>query len=80
MSKTIHVCVSIKGALQNWSKGEWAHLAKANNMTVDAAIEQFRIMDFEGKKVLPFGPACEGFSYESGCPGHEAKEPQDEKD
>ena len=25
----------------------------------------------KGRKVLPFGPICEGFSFETGCPGHE---------
>lgn len=27
----------------------------------------------EGKKVIPAGPICEGFSYETGCPGHETE-------
>jgi hypothetical protein len=24
----------------------------------------------KGRRVLPMGPPCEGFSYETGCPGH----------
>lgn len=28
----------------------------------------------EGKKVIPWGTPCEGFSYETGCPGHPSHE------
>lgn len=24
----------------------------------------------EGKECLPIGPACDGFDYKAGCPGH----------
>lgn len=30
----------------------------------------------EGKEVIPLGKACEGFSYQTGCPGH-APEPKE---
>ncbi len=38
---------------------------------LEALKEQFRIMEFEGVKVIPFGEPCEGFSYQTGCSGHE---------
>jgi len=69
-----HFCQSIKGALKNWSKEEWEEVGKRNKMTAEAAKEKFRIWDFEGKKVIPIGDPCEGFSYQDGCPGHEVKE------
>lgn len=73
MGTKIHVCQSVGGALKNWGKKEWASVAKSNNMTIDALKEQFRIMEFEGKRVIPIGDPCEGFSYLTGCPGHEEK-------
>ncbi len=67
---TLHCCQSVEGALRNWGKSEWNHIARENGITVNQAKERFRIMEFEGKKVIPFGEPCEGFSYETGCPGH----------
>lgn len=68
-----HLCISVSGALKNWGKAEWQSVAKSNNTTVDAIKERFKIMQLEGKKVIPLGEPCEGFSYQDGCPGHEAK-------
>lgn len=35
----------------------------------------------EGKRFLPLGDGCDGFSYETGCPGHEeASRPPGEED
>lgn len=69
-----HLCLSVSGALKNWTKKEWAAVAKDNNTTADHVKEQFRIYDFESKKVIPFNDPCDGFSYETGCPGHEVVE------
>lgn len=74
MKRQVHVCQSVQGALNNWKKAEWTAVAKENGLSIDALKERFRIMDFEGKKVIPIGDPCEGFSYETGCPGHEVKE------
>lgn len=68
---TYHCCQSVRGALNNWSKNEWASVASENGLTPDQLKERFRIMEFEGKEVIPFGDPCEGFSYKTGCPGHE---------
>lgn len=73
MSTTIHICQSVSGAIKNWDKKTWQAIAKDNNMTVEAIKERFRIYEFEGKKVIPIGDPCEGFSYQDGCPGHEAR-------
>lgn len=71
MSRIIHVCQSVDGAIKNWGPREWKSLAQSNNMTIAAVKEQFRIMQFEGKKVIPIGEPCDGFSYQDRCPGHE---------
>lgn len=71
MRRLLHMCQSVEGALKNWGRREWTSLARENNMTVAAVKEQFKIYQFEGKKVVPLGEPCEGFSYQHGCPGHE---------
>lgn len=67
---TYHWCQDVRGALKNWNKGQWEQVAADNNTTAIRVKEQFRIMDFEGKRVIPISEPCEGFSYETGCPGH----------
>jgi len=74
VSRTIHICQSVEGALRNWKMAEWRSIAKSNNMTVEQVKNEFWKMHGEGKKVIPIGEPCEGFSYETGCPGHEIKE------
>jgi hypothetical protein len=32
----------------------------------------------QGKRVLPMGQACDGFSYLTGCPGHPVAETEEE--
>lgn len=71
MSKfTKHFCQSVSGAIRNWDKKTWEEVGRDNNMTGPQMKERFRIMEFEGKKVIPINKECEGFSYETGCPGH----------
>ena len=76
--RELHLCQSVSGALKNWRKAEWESVAKHNNATVREIKEQFKIYAFEGKLVIPLGPICEGFSYISGCQGHEIKGVSDE--
>lgn len=71
---TMHMCLDIRGAMQ-WSKRRLAGL-----VTVDGrrgtAKEAWSFLADElarGRRVLPLGEPCEGFSYETGCPGHPAK-------
>jgi len=74
VTTTFHFCLSISGALRNWRKRDWESLAISNGTTAARIKEKFRIWDFEGKKVLPIGEACEGFSDQTGCPGHPQQE------
>ncbi len=67
---TVHMCQSISGAIRNWSRDDWKYAASGSQWNG----EKFRIWDFEGKKVIPIGPECKGFSYEKGCPGHPVDE------
>lgn len=74
MKRRIHMCLSLSGALKNWDKRTWSSVAKDNNMSVSELKDEFIKMIAEGKKVIPMHEECEGFSYETGCPGHEVKE------
>lgn len=67
----IHFCQSVDGAIKNWSTSQWADIAEANNITISAAKDAFIQYVREGKRVIPLGEPCEGFSYENGCQGHE---------
>lgn len=74
MKRRIHICQSVEGALKNWKKSEWKSLAKSNNCTIDEVKEYFWQCMREGKRVIPIGEPCEGFSFQDGCPGHEIKD------
>lgn len=77
MSRTIHLCVSVRGML-NWSKAD----AKRNMRSITKS-DGTRYTDWnelrnelmnelaQGHEVLPMGDPCEGFDYKTGCPGHE---------
>lgn len=68
---TVHMCQSVSGAIKNWDKKMWNQIGNDNGMTGDQAKEKFRIMEFNGIKVIPIVERCEGFSDIDGCPGHE---------
>lgn len=69
---TIHVSQSVEGAIKNWSKQDWLCMARDNGCTVDEVKDYFWTCLREGKLRLPIGKPCEGFSYQTGCPGHGA--------
>jgi len=71
VTKRYHFSQSIEGALKNWGRAEWESIARSNGMTPAQVKKQFELYRFEGKKVIPFSQECEGFSYETGCPGHD---------
>lgn len=73
MTQTIHMCLSIRGALR-WTDRQLKGLItdNAGHRLTGSEVREY-LMDrlSEGKKVLPCSDDCEGFSYETGCPGHE---------
>lgn len=76
MRRTIHICVSISGSLRRTNK-ELAGMMDDENgrpLTGREVRDQLRYAQAMGKKVLPVGDPCEGFSYETGCPGHPVEE------
>lgn len=65
-----HIVLSLSGALNNWKDKEWKSTAAENGMTPKQLKKTFEMYVLDGKKVIPFGGPCEGFNYETGCPGH----------
>ena len=77
MKKTIHMSMSIEGALRNFGKKSMAGLITEDN---GAEWTDKMVRDYlqeclsKGWKKIPIGD-CEGFDYfDKGCPGHEIKE------
>lgn len=66
-----HMHVSIEGILANWTNRD---IARLFGRSVKDVAELKRILiDYliNGIKVLPLGEKCEGWSDQTGCPGHE---------
>jgi hypothetical protein len=77
VSTTIHVSLSVRGAL-HWKDRELKNLL-ANQETgqmLTAAEAREALMDelAQGHEMIPFGEPCDGFSYKTGCPGHKIEE------
>jgi hypothetical protein len=69
------MCLDIRGALR-WPKRRLRGLVRDTETGRYASADEARewLMDrlVEGKRVLPMCE-CEGFSYETGCPGHDSR-------
>jgi hypothetical protein len=67
---TVHMCVDIEGVLR-WSDRDLAKLFTEDGAHRSGAYvrDWLRLQLAQGKRVLPMGK-CEGFDYQTGCPGH----------
>lgn len=75
-TRTIHMCVDISGVLR-WPDKDLAKLFKEDDGTHRSGAyvrDWLKLQLAQGKKVLPMGKPCEGFSYQTGCPGHPVEE------
>jgi len=69
---TFHIAVSVAGSLRQ-TDSELAGLVTLDDgteATGHQARQWLRIQQMKGRKLLPVGEPCEGWSYETGCPGH----------
>lgn len=77
-TKTYHLCLSVRGALMNWSNRRLAGVFRhddGRSMTPREAKQTLLDELAKGHEVIPIGTACEGFDYSGGgCPGHEVPE------
>lgn len=76
MSRTVHVHLDIAGALKSMSNREFTGMFDHDDgrrMTAEEAKANLIDILASGVKVLPIGEPCEGFSYTTGCPGHETE-------
>lgn len=72
MSATLHMCLSVRGALR-WPDAQLRYLCADENgdhLKPDDVREWLMEQLAEGREVLPMGEPCEGFDYKTGCPGH----------
>ena len=74
MSTRIHLCIDIRGLLLRSDRELRGWIKNDEGKVLTAREARLALMDelAKGRKVLPTGP-CEGFSYETGCPGHEVQ-------
>ena len=74
MTKTIHMCLSVRGALSNPRTLRQLRNTITHEGRLLATVQEIREFLFDqlsmGHEVLPFGE-CDGFDWKEGCPGHE---------
>lgn len=71
MAKTIHVCLSVRGALRQKNFAGFQH-DDGRQMTAREAENALFDELAKGHEVIPLTTdPCEGFDYKTGCPGHE---------
>lgn len=74
--RTIHMCLSVRGAL-NWPKRKLRIFTNpATGRTANSDDVRQWLMDHlaEGHEVIPLAKDCEGFDFKTGCPGHQNPE------
>ena len=74
-TKTIHMCIDIAGCLRRISEGDKSLACAFTDedgrpMITTVLLAQLQSLLDDGKRVMPMGEPCEGFSDETGCPGH----------
>ncbi|MGB4488454.1 MAG: hypothetical protein WBI95_23540 [Pseudomonas veronii] len=72
---TYHLHLSVRGALRDFTKRQLKGMFRfedGRECTAHEAREHLYGCLAQGKEVLPFGPACDGFDFSGGgCPGHD---------
>lgn len=71
--KTHHLSLSVTGCLRQTpdnNKLSWVNDDNGHPLTNKQLRAELKKADFEGKKLLLMSDKCDGFSFETGCPGH----------
>lgn len=79
MSKTIHVSMSVRGALRN---SEWLSTLIGNYFRDGKKLTDPEEIFADlcnhlkaGHEVIPFGEACDNYDWKTGCQGHSSEVP-----
>lgn len=74
--RIVHMCLDLRGALKNWRSSEWVGVVthEGRKLTPGEVQDAFIEALAAGKRVVPLGDPCEGWSDQTGCPGHEGEE------
>lgn len=72
MTRTFHVQIDMRNAIDHWEPHEWHHVLTADgiSLSADEARGAFLSLLSTGCRYLPVGGPCEGWTPEGGCPGH----------
>lgn len=78
MSTTVHCSLDVENSLRTFKAQNWKRSMKdeTGRRLTPAECKDFLLSQLKlGRTCIPIGEPCEGFSYETGCPGHEAADP-----
>ena len=69
-----HMRIDVRSVLRNWNPRDWrgcvAEEGTGRVLSTDEVHDGFLDALAAGKRYLPFGKPCEGWTPEEGCPGH----------
>lgn len=72
-----HIHQDTKGAILNFNPREWRNVVtrEDGSFLTPAEVKAWLCDELaKGHTAIPFGEPCEGFSYQTGCPGHKKAE------
>lgn len=74
--KTVHMSLCVAGVLNDWPRWQDAFVDDTGRRAKRAEVQaHFEKLAAQGVKVVPFaGLPCEGWSDQTGCPGHPVPE------
>ena len=76
-----HMRIDVRGVLTNWNPRDWRGCVTTRagrTLTTAEVHEGFLDALAAGKRYVPLGEPCEGWTDEEGCPGHPL--PDEERD
>lgn len=78
--KRYHMMLDVAGAIRNRSFKGFPNRKTGGWLTPKEAERRLRLLAAHGVKLIPMGDGpCPDFSQETGCPGHEVEDKQEER-
>jgi hypothetical protein len=71
-----HMCMVVKGALRQTDRELEGLIDDDDGHPVSGTVARawLKIQAYQGREVVPFGEACDGFDFKTGCPGHQVED------